>query len=324
VPASVRERVEKPEAVAASPQPSPPARRWHVVILAYNSMLEAEESEAGIRDGFRDAGLQPGRDLTLETLNAQGDMATLPTLVDAAVSKGADLLMPLATPTLQATLKRAGDRPVVFSLVASPSAAGAGPSLEQHLPHVTGVATASAYRELIELVRELLPQARRIGTLYVPSEANSVYNLEQVQREAARAGLAVEAVAVGSSSEVADAALALTSRRIEAVCQVASNLTTASFAAIAQAAARNRVPVFGFMGSNVRDGALAAVSRDYYDGGKQAAVLALRVMRGESPAWIPIQPLATTRLVLNQKLAGSLGVKIPEAVAKRAAASERH
>jgi ABC-type uncharacterized transport system substrate-binding protein len=301
-----------------------PQARWHVVILAYNTMVEAEESEAGIRDGFRDAGLVAGRDITIETLNAQGDMAALPTLVDAAVSKGADLLMPLSTPTLQATLKRAGSRPVVFSLVASPSAAGAGPSLDDHLPHVTGVATASAYREVIELIREMLPQARRIGTLYVPSEANSVYNREQVLREAARAGLEVESVAVSSSSEVADAALALTSRRLDAVCQVASNLTTASFTAIARAAGRNRVPVFGFMGSNLRDGAVAVVSRDYYDGGRQAAALAVRVLRGEQPAALPIQPLATTRLLLDQKAADGLGLAIPEAVRRRAAAGERH
>jgi len=60
------------------------------------------------------------------------------------------------------------------------------------------------------------------------------------------------------------------------------------------------------------------LSRDYYDGGLEAAALAARVMRGESPAGIPIQPLLTTRLLLNPEAAERVGLVIPNAVRERA------
>jgi putative ABC transport system substrate-binding protein len=86
---------------------------------------------------------------------------------------------------------------------------------------------------------------KRVGTLFVPAEVNSVYYKEELEKVAARMGITVEAVGVSTSAEVADAALALCGRNIDAVCQISDNLTGGSFASIAQAAKRARLPLIG-------------------------------------------------------------------------------
>src|SRR5690349_16993506 len=147
-------------AAATTPTGTALARKWKVDLLEYVNVLDVEEAEAGMRAGLRDAGLVEGRDFEFSVHNAQGDMATLSTMVDAALSSGADLLLTTSTPTLQAALRRAREVPVVFTFVADAVAAGAGRSNEDHLPNVTGVPSFGAYDDMIDVVRECLPGAR--------------------------------------------------------------------------------------------------------------------------------------------------------------------
>ncbi len=294
-------------------------RTWKLDLIEYTNMIEVDEMEAGIRAGLAEAGLVAGRDFELRVRNAQGDMATLPILVDAAISEGTDLLLTLSTPALQATAQRARGRPVVFSLTSNPFLAGVGTSNRDHMPNVTGVPTPGAYEELVQLVRELMPEARRIGTLTIPAEANSVFNTQELERVAKRAGLELVSVAANTSSEVSDAALALTSHDIDAVTQVAGSLTTTAFVAIMRAAERRDLPVFGFLSSNVREGAVAAQARDYEDAGRKMGHMAARVMRGEDPDRMPFEPDQSTRLLVNPEAARRAGIVLPSTVLARAA-----
>jgi ABC-type uncharacterized transport system substrate-binding protein len=269
-------------------------------------------------DGLREAGLVEGRDFEMTIRNAQGDMPTLSALVDAALTAKADLLMTLSTPTLQVAMRKAPQLPIVFTFLADPISAGAGRSLTDHLPNVTGVPTGSATEEVLGILRQCLPGARRIGTIVVPSEVNTVYNRDQLARAARKLGIELVSVPANTSSELPDAALALCTMKIDAVCQVAGNLTAISFTSIAQAARGARLPAFGFMSSQAEQGAVAVVARDYYDGGKEAAQLAIRVMRGESPASIAFQPLSKNQTIVNLAAARRVGLAMPEAVLKQA------
>jgi ABC-type uncharacterized transport system substrate-binding protein len=294
------------------------AKTWKVHILEYVNVPDSEDAERGLRAGLRDAGLVEGRDYTVTLRNAQGDMPTLSTLVDAALSDGADMLVTLSTPTLQAALQRARGLPIVFTFVASAVIAGAGRSNEDHLPNVTGVPTLSAYAELLDTVRECLPSVRRVGTLFVPSEVNSVFNKDEMTAWAAKQGIEVVAVAANTSAEMSDAAQALCSEHIDAVVQMASNLTTVAFASLTQAARRARIPLFGTLSSNARDGAAVVVARDYFDGGHDAGLMAARIMRGETPAAIPFAPLKKTRIIVNLDAARATGLRLPPALVQRA------
>jgi ABC-type uncharacterized transport system substrate-binding protein len=255
---------------------------------------------------------------TISVRNAQGDMPTLNTLVDAALSDGTDLLMPLSTPALQAALQRARGRPIVFTVIANPFLAGAGRANDDHLPNVTGVPTVGAYDDLLAILRECLPRAHRIGTLVVPAEVNSVFNKDQLTVATQKSGMELSVVAANTSAEVSDAALALATQGIDAIAQIGGSLTAASFTAIAQAARRARVPLFGVLSSNAREGAAVVLSRDYFDGGHEAGLMAARIMRGQRPAAIPFAPLQKTRLLVNPSAARALGMTIPASVLKRA------
>jgi ABC-type uncharacterized transport system substrate-binding protein len=293
-------------------------RKWVINLLEYVNVADSEESEKGILDGLREAGLVEGRDFEMTIRNAQGDMSTLNALVDAALTAKADLLMTLSTPTLQAAMRKAPRLPIVSTYLADPIAAGAGRSFTDHLPNVTGVASGGAFEELLELLGECLPNAKRIGTIVVPTEVNTVFNRDQLALAAQKRGMELVSVPASTSSELPDAALALCSMNIDAVCQVAGNLTTSGFTSIAHAARARKLPSFGFMSAQTEQGAVAVVARDCYDAGVEAGRLAIRIMRGESPASLPFQLVTKNRTTLNLTAARGVGLAIPESILRKA------
>jgi ABC-type uncharacterized transport system substrate-binding protein len=299
-------------AAPANAAAAPLGRIVKLNLVEYLDTPNVEINREGIRDGLAKAGLVEGRDYELILRNAQGDMAALNTIMDATASDGSELLITSTTPALQAALQRAGKRPVVFSLVANPMAAGAGRSEEDHLPNITGAYVNAPHAEGLAALRRCLPNLKRVGTLFVPAEVNSVYYKDELVKAAGALGIEVELVGVSNSGEIADAALALCSRNIDAVCQISDNLTGASFASIVQAASRARLPLMGFASGQAASGAFMTISRDFYDGGVESAAMAARILRGESPAVIPFQMVTKIKYDFNHASASSIGITIPK------------
>jgi ABC-type uncharacterized transport system substrate-binding protein len=308
---------------ATASEANPPAsgalaKKWRLDLVALNRVIDVEEAEKGVLDGLRDAGLVEGRDFEKTIRNALGDMAAVNALVDAAIGEGSDLIITFSTPVLQAALQRAQSVPVVFNYVADAIAAGAGRSDTDHAPNVTGVYMIGAYDAMLEIVRETLPRARVLGTVYVPAEVNMVSQRDALLAAAAKAGFEIRALPANSSPEVADAALALASSRIDAICQLPGNLTASAFPSIAQAARQARLPMFVFQSGQIEAGAHVALARDYLESGHAAARLAARVMRGESPTRIPFEPFAKTKLIVNVGAVRSIGLALSPALLSRA------
>jgi ABC-type uncharacterized transport system substrate-binding protein len=319
----VRRKTESPSKPAAPKKAAaadraPLTKTWRVNLIQLNQTLDVEESEKGVRAGLRDAGLVEGRDFATTVRNAQGDMPTVSALIDAAVAERADLIVTFSTPTLQAALQRAGRIPVVFTYVADAVTAGAGKSDTDHAQHTTGVYLIGAYGEMMPFVRQILPKARVLGTVYVPAEVNMVSQLAVMERAVRDAQMSLISVAANSATEVQEAALALVARHVDAICQLPGNLTAAAFPSIAQVARRARVPVFVFQSSQARDGAILAVARDYYESGRESGKVAARVMRGESPALIPFVGFSGTKLLVNVDAAREIGLTMPAAILQKA------
>lgn len=292
----------------------PLTRRWRVHLVTYSDSFLSDETLRGIREGLPEAGLVEHRDYTLSLACAQGDMATLPTLFDAARTKGVDLYLVVSTPTLQAAVQRVMDTPVVFCTVADPVKAGAGKNAADHLPNITGISTLGPYPEMARLLQTSFPGFRRVGTLFCPAEVNSVLNKEIFSRECRERGIEVVAVPVNSPEELAYAAEALCAKRPDAVVQVIDNLTTAGFDALAAAARRARMPLFSHTSDGVRKGAALGLCRDYCTAGREAALMAARIMRGDLPSRIPFRPAEACVLVIDLQNARKIGLAIPEAV----------
>jgi ABC-type uncharacterized transport system substrate-binding protein len=215
-------------------------------------------------------------------------------------------------------LRRGKGKPLVFTLVASPILAGAGRSDTDHLPFVTGSYVSAPFEEGLRLLMTCLPNTKRIGTLYVPGEVNSVYYKEQLEAAAKKLGLELETLGVSSSGEVPDGALALCGRNIDVFTQLSDNLTGASFASIGQAAQKSRIPLMAFAPGQLRSGAFMSLSRDFYDNGVASGHLAMRVLSGENPAQIPFEPVRKTWFAINLITAAQFGITIPESLLKSA------
>ncbi len=308
-----------PEESPASPAAGPaPARCWTIYQIAYAETPMTEDATRGFRDGLKEAGLGEGTHFKLATLCAQGEMATLSALFDSAATAGTDLYAVYGTPTLQTAMRKVQRLPVVFTVVADPVVAGVGKSDQDHLPNITGVYTVGPYREMAELLHREFPRIKRVGTLFCPAEANSVANKDIFVREAARCGIAVEVLPANTAGELPDAARALCSRRLDALVQVLDSLCASGFPAIGRAAAQAHLPAFAFQSGAVQQGAALALARDYYDAGRETAFKAAQIMRGESPARIPLSPPTKTWVLVNVQQARESGLTIPEAVLQRA------
>jgi ABC-type uncharacterized transport system substrate-binding protein len=296
---------------------APLGRTWKVEFVQYNQVADVEESQEGVMLGFKDAGLVEGRDYQLLVRNAQGDMATVSALIDAAISDNADLLLTFSTPTLQAAMQRAGKVPVVFTYVASALAAGAGKSDTDHLPNVTGVYLQAPFDDMMSVIKSVVPSVRSVGTLFVPAEVNSVFCRDQLRDAARKAGLTLIDVPANTSSDVPDASLALAARRPDVICQIPGNLTVSAYPTLQQAADRARLPIFAFQTSQAQGGALVVLGRDYHESGRLSGMLAARVMRGERPADLPWQSVSKVRIIVNTTSARRLGITLPQSLMSR-------
>ncbi|MEQ1884088.1 MAG: ABC transporter substrate-binding protein [Bryobacteraceae bacterium] len=301
-----------------APAPKAISKLWKLRLVQLNNAAEVEETEHGLREGLLTQKLAEGRDYEFKTGNAQADMATLNSLVDAALSENADLIVTFSTPTLQVALRKVEKTPVVYTYVATGLAAGVGRSRTDHRKNFTGVDVMGAYPEMVTLIKTNFPKIKRIGTLYSPAEANMIAAMELLEDAAKKAGIEVVGVPVNASTEVSDAALALTAKGVDAIVQVAGNITAISFGSILQAANKAKVPTFAFTKPQALAGAPVTLARDYEESGRLTAAIIARIMRGENPQSIPIQMLNEDRLMVNMEGARAIGLEIPDALAKRA------
>ena len=291
---------------------------WKLYFVQYNDVVDVREAQQGVMEGLAESGLEEGRHFEVKVLNAQGDMATVSALIDAAVTAHADMLITFSTPTLQAALRRAQNVPVVYNYIASGLKAGAGKSNTDHAPNVTGVSLLPANDEALSILKTHFPAIRRLGTLYCPAETNMVYAKNQLDETAKRAGFEIVYVPAETATDVPDAAAALVSRDIDAVLQIPGNLTASAFGSISEAARRAHIPIFAFQKSQAVSGAMVVVARDYRESGRHAAHLAARIIRGEEPGKIPLEDFGKTSLIVNLDAAQALNISLPPALVQSA------
>lgn len=288
-------------------------------LVLYSETEFAERCRDGLIDGIKKAGFEEGTDYNLKIFNAQGDMSTLSSIMNTVKADRADLLMVVSTPTLQAALRQAGaETKIVFTGVGDAVKAGAGKSETDHLANVTGITTRSPFSGMARIIKETLPETRHVGTLYTPAEINSELYKAWFQEELEKVGIELVTVPVTSSADVAQAATELCGKNIQVLCQIVDNLTRPGFALIARKAADNRLPVFVFDSDQMKDGGAICLSRDYYDAGLEAAEMAVRVLNGENPAFIPFRNTQSEKLLINHALAKKYNLRISEALLGKA------
>lgn len=291
--------------------------------IGYLQLVESM-TNSDVRRGFiealQDGGLKDGINVRLKILNALGDISQVQRIAQDFVTQNVDMIVAVSTPGLQAALIATQKIPIVFTSVANPYLTRAGVSPTAHLANVTGVMSDSAVpiRRMLSFIREVLPRAKRIGTLWTPSERNSEYYLELVRAAAEELNVEIVAVPVTNSSEVLLAAQVLVNKKIDVIYQISDNTINASFEAIGKVAEENGLPLFGGFPMSTQVGACAAMGWDFYDMGYRSGQVAIRVKNGENPAGIPFQGMTSVKLHLNLKAAEKQGVKLSSEILQRA------
>jgi ABC-type uncharacterized transport system substrate-binding protein len=303
--------------------PNPTGKKWKIAYILYNETPPAEQTLAGMKERWALSPLVAGRDYEIKVRSAQGDMSSLGGLVDAAITDGADIIVPMSTPTLQVVVQKVKRLPVLFTLIANPMAAGAGRSFTDHLPNVSGVSVLAPFNEALDRLQRYFPDFKRLGTLYCPAEANSVDLKESLEAACRARGLTLEVVAANTASELPDAALSLMSRRIDCVLQLSDNLTSGGFTALARAARQSRKPLFSLNTTTVALGSAWALGRDYHDAGTATVAMLERLIRGDEIAQMPFELPPHVAMKASEENARLCGFTLPPALLAEVAASQR-
>jgi|GEM_PF-4107 len=298
-------------------RPARPERLVGVVQLTDNTLLDTT------RDSFLQEmaklGYRSGPDCRFEIRNAQGDLASVNSILDQFRQLDADVVVTISTACTQAAIHRIQDRPVIFASVANPFIIGAGSSDRDHLPNVTGTYGWVPMDRLLAMVRACRPGPIRIGCIWDPAQANSVFNVGSLRKAVeAHTGVVFEGVTISGSAEVYQAAQSLVSKGIDAFVLSTDNTVYSAFESVYKAAQSRNVPIFIADTERLKDGAVGVLGFDYTTSGIMAAHLADRVLRGESPAGIPFRPYRRLTIGVNLDQAKLLGLDVPRAVLDQA------
>ena len=252
-----------------------------------------------------------GKKVKIEYQSAQGDFGTAQLIAKSYVNSKKDVIVAISTPSAQAALNATKQIPIVYTAVTDPKIAGLSGK------NITGTTDMSPLEEQLNLLKNLLPKAKKVGFLYNPSEQNSVSLLKQFTILAKERQLQVIEKGVNT---VNDMNLALNSLlgQVDALYIPTDNLVTSSESLLIQQANRKNVPVIASVESSVKKGALATVSIDYEKLGYQTGERILEILKGKSPNQIQVEGLRETTLVINERIAKKYGISVKQEVFKGA------
>lgn len=288
------------------PKPVKLAQAYKVAVIRLGNPALAEPTDGDIADGIRYAGVDASS-FTLSERNARGDLAAVPSLIDAAVADGANLLLTLLPETTLIASDKHLEIPLVFHMTGEPIALGLGKSDTDHPPDRTGVYTPFSGSLTVPIARGCLPKATKMGILFNPKDRYSVIHKDVLLRFAWGP---VEPVTAEfqSESDVPAAVRSLVERKAEAVL-LTEGIGAAAGTVIAEAR-RAKVPVFGYLAEQARGGAIVAREPGLRWGGFQLGRWAGRIIRGESAGQIPFRQGVDYATYVNPTAAKDLGVKI--------------
>ena len=279
------------------------------------------------REGFEEAlaaaGYRDGDTATFLRKDAAGELPNTTLVMKQFLAENVDMVLAVGTPPLQAAMKVMPESiPVVFCYCSNPWGAGAGTppgGVGQHRPNVVGTVGTNPVGQELDLARQVNPAIKSVGLIFNPGEPNSDYEAKILRKEAEKRGITLVEQAVANSGEVQQAAKALAEKEVEAFVKIGDYATIQAFAAICKVGLENRIPVYSVDPPDIQlPGCLAVIGWNYRDDGAAAGRLAVRVLKGESPAQMAFEPLTKTDLLVSLATAKAIGVSVPDELLKRA------
>lgn len=278
--------------------------------LVEHDALDA--SYQGFIDGLKEAGYVEGENLEIDYQNAQGDQSNCATIATKLVNEKVDLILAIATPAAQAVANATQDIPILVTAVTDPAESGLVASNDAPGGNVSGTSDLTPVKEQIELLTQLLPEAKTVAMLYNSSEANSKIQVDMAVKEAEALGLKTVDASVSSSNEIQQVVQSLVNK-VDAIYSPTDNLIASNMATVSMVATENKIPIICGEEGMVNEGGLATYGINYYNLGLKTAEQAVKILEGTSTtADMPIEYLEGENLTINQDIANTLGIQIPQ------------
>ena len=236
------------------------------------------------------------------------------------MSSKVDLIFAPTSTEVEAARRATRSIPIVFGGHADPVGVGHVASLARPGGNITGqsLLQTELVAKQLEIMKEALPQLKRIGVLAVVTAPSTRPALQATEAAAERLGIQVVALPVRSREDFDTAFATRVRERLNAFIAVPSPLIRSQRAALAELSLKHRMPgIFGPR-ENVEAGGLMSYCADPDDTTRRAASYIARILKGALPADLPVEQASTYELVVNLKTAGALGITIPSSVLDRA------
>jgi len=296
------------------------AAQKNITIGSLNTADQFLDAFEGFKSRMAELGYKEGQAVRYEYRNSKGNGERLRAMAQELVQQRMDMIVTTSTTgTVAAAKATKGTRiPVVFLSAANPQLlvkgfAGSGNNL-------AGISSASLEltAKRFELLKELVPNAKRMVMPVDPKGVNYQMIVEENREAAAKLGVTITELHVRGLEEIAPAMSAITRKKYDAVFSPADTLVSAGIDWVVKQANQEKLPTITALLVNVKRGCLATYASDYNALGRQGAVLADKILKGAKAAELPIEMPDKIKLSLNLKTAKAIGIKISKEMLLRA------
>ena len=265
----------------------------------------------GVKDELAEQGFNEGENLEVMHESAQGNSAIASQIARKFVGESPDVIVAIATPSAQTVAAAARNLPVVFSAVTDPVGAKLVPSLDASGTNISGVSDMLPIDKHLDMLQRVMPNAKRIGTVYNPGEANAVSLINLLEERLAARDLELVKAAATKTSEVLGAARSLVGKA-DAIYLTTDNTVISAVEAVISVGERASIPVFAADTATVGRGAVAALGFDYYIHGRQTGAMVARILNGTKPGDMPVETMDTLDLFVNPDAAKRMGITLSD------------
>lgn len=244
--------------------------------------------------------------------NALGDASLQNQIVDKIIRQKPDLVYVLGTPIAQAIQKRDPSLIIVQGTVTDPIAAGLATSWEHPGKNYAATTDLPPIALQLKLIQDIIPSIQSLGIIYNTGEVNSVAVVNRIRKYIAENNLNIklEERPISNTSELATVTQSL-KNKVQAIYIPPDNTVHAGLKVVCKIANNDKIPVFATVESSINDGALVALSLDFYKLGEQSADIALAILEGTKKAGeIPIVPNENPNIYINESLSKSFNLDL--------------
>jgi putative ABC transport system substrate-binding protein len=308
--------------VAASPitaRAQLPAGKMHRI--GYLSSSGLPHLVEGFRQGLRELGWVEGQNLVVDYRLAEGRLERLPDLAAELVRLKVDVIVAVPTPAAAAAKRATDTIPIIMFSVGDPVGLGLVASLGRPGGNITGLSYGVGLETIakgLELVKEILPNARRVAVLSNPANPAQALAIRDVKVATVPLGLQLQLLEARRPEDFDAAFAAMAKEHADALLVVAEGLFLRQRARLADLALKNRLPSVHGIRENVEAGGLIHYGPDLLDQARRAGIFVDKILKGAKPADLPVEQPIKFELVINLKTAKALSLTLPPMLLARA------